>query len=122
MKLKGTVSVLCITGLLAATLAGCGSSASGSSTSSSAGAGSASSASTSTSAEAAGSTLSGQVQSVTGDSLTLLLGGGPDKQGGGGPDKQGGTAPSGTHRRRHGPPRPRRVHQIKLLSPRSRLN
>ena len=103
MKLKGTVSVLCITGLLAATLAGCGSSASGSSTSSSAGAGSASSASTSTSAEAAGSTLSGQVQSVTGDSLTLLLGGGPDKQGGGGPDKQGGggpdkqggTAPSG---------------------------
>lgn len=95
MKLKGTVSVLCITGLLAATLAGCGSSASGSSKSSSAGAGSASSASTSTSTEAAGSTLSGQVQSVTGDSLTLLLGGGPDKQGGGGPDKQGGSAPSG---------------------------
>lgn len=71
MKLKSTLSLLCITGLMAMALAGCGSSSAGtSSAASTAG----NSANTSTSSESSSSEIIGQVQSVSDKTVTLLLG------------------------------------------------
>lgn len=71
MKLKSTLSLLCVTGLMAMALAGCGSSSAGTSSAASA---ASKSASTSTSSEPSSSEVIGQVQSVNDKTVTLLLG------------------------------------------------
>ncbi len=71
MKLKSTLSILCVTGLMAMALAGCGSSSAGTASSAST---AGNSASTSTSGESGSSEVIGQVQSVSDKTVTLLLG------------------------------------------------
>lgn len=71
MKLKSTLSLLCVTGLMAMALAGCGSSSAGASNAPSA---ASKSASTSASSESSSSEIIGQVQSVSDKTVTLLLG------------------------------------------------
>ena len=73
MKLKSTLSLLCVTGLMAMALAGCGSSSAGTSSAASTASNSAS-ASTSTSSESSSSEIIGQVQSISDKTVTLLLG------------------------------------------------
>ena len=73
MKLKSTISLLCVTGLMAMALAGCGSSSAGTSSAASA-ANNSASASTSTSSKSSSSEVIGQVQSVSDKTVTLLLG------------------------------------------------
>lgn len=86
MKFKSILSLLCATGVLAAVLTGCGSSARASSTISS---------SSSASTDSASSEISGQVQSVSATSLTLLVGGHKGSAPGqGGPSKPDETAAS----------------------------
>lgn len=71
MKLKSTLSLLCVTGLMAMALAGCGSSSAGASNAPSA---ASKSVSTSASSEPSSSEIIGQVQSVSDKTVTLLLG------------------------------------------------
>lgn len=82
MKLKSTLSLLCVTGLMAMALAGCGSSGAGSADAAST---ASNSANTSESSEPDGSKIIGQVQGVSGNTITLLLGtmedGGQDRTG-----------------------------------------
>lgn len=70
MKLKSTLSLLCVTGLMAMALAGCGSSAGKASAASAA----SNSANASSSNESSSSEMIGQVQSVSDKTVTLLLG------------------------------------------------
>lgn len=65
MKLRNTLSLLCAAGIMAMALSGCGDSASGAA---------AASPSASTSGQVDASELIGQVQSVDGEAVTLLLG------------------------------------------------
>lgn len=71
MKLKSTLSLLCVTGLMAMALAGCGSSSAGTASTPSA---ASKSASASTSSESSSSEVIGQVQSINDKTVTLLLG------------------------------------------------
>lgn len=71
MKFKSTLSLLCVTGLMAMALAGCGSSSAGTASSVSA---ASNSANTSSSSESGSSEIIGQVQSVSDKTITLLLG------------------------------------------------
>ncbi|MEA4942169.1 hypothetical protein SDC9_72600 [bioreactor metagenome] len=71
MKLKSTLSLLCVTGLMAMALAGCGSSSAGTASTPSA---ASKSASASTSSESSSSEVIGQVQSISDKTVTLLLG------------------------------------------------
>lgn len=95
MKFNSILSLLCVTGVLAATLTGCGSSTSASGSSgSSASASNTISSSSSASTDSASTEIFGQVQSISTTSLTLLVGG--PMHGGGGSAKPNGTAvPSG---------------------------
>ncbi|WP_312634985.1 hypothetical protein [Oscillibacter sp.] len=94
MKLKSTLSLLCVTGLMAMALAGCGSS--GANSENPTGAAS-NSASTSGSGESGGSQIIGQVQSISDKTVTLLLGTMEDGGQGqaGGPAQPAGSSASG---------------------------
>lgn len=71
MKLKSVLSLLCVTGLMAMALAGCGSSGAGSASAASA---ASNSANTSGPSEPDSSKIIGQVQSISDKTITLLLG------------------------------------------------
>ncbi|WP_369282604.1 hypothetical protein [Oscillibacter sp. GMB15532] len=71
MKFKSTLSLLCVTGLMAMALSGCGSSGADSSNAAS---GASNSANTSGSSEPNRSKIIGQVQGISDNTITLLLG------------------------------------------------
>lgn len=71
MKLKSTLSLLCVTGLMAMALAGCGSNSAGTASAASA---ASNSENVSSSSEPSSSEIIGQVQSVSDKTVTLLLG------------------------------------------------
>lgn len=94
MKLKSTLSLVCVTGLMAMALAGCGSSGGNSANPTSA---ASNSANTSESSESGGSQIIGQVQSISDKTVTLLLGTMEDGGQGqaGGPAQPAGSSASG---------------------------